>query len=444
MTIRGSGADIPLAASVQVIQELSHTESRPAAGQPHRAQWADAAKGVCIILVVGWHVVVKDYLLIDWHVGLPVPGLWGTLGELFLPLRMPLFFTISGLFAANAVQRPWRTVARSRIAGFLYLYAVWLLIHSAVLAAAPDLPTDRATSALGLLEQLTITPSNLWYLYALALYFTLAKATRRVPRVLVVVPAAVLSAVAAAGLLATPGNRAGLYQNLVFFLAGLYLRPHIQRWAATASRRRLVLTSGAYALALAAMAAAGAQRWLGVWPAVSVVAVALGITAAARLTRWPTLSDRLTTLGRITLPVYVIHMPVLALLHRLLLNPVSGLDQVGQGLIVLGYPILLTGLVIGLSLAIHRGLLAVGARWLFALPGPRRAATPAGRARGGRRVSGLAEAVVDLGAIADNVRTIASVTGTDLMAVVKADAFGHGDRPGRAGRAQRRRHLAWA
>ncbi|MBM0233776.1 alanine racemase [Micromonospora sp. STR1_7] len=41
----------------------------------------------------------------------------------------------------------------------------------------------------------------------------------------------------------------------------------------------------------------------------------------------------------------------------------------------------------------------------------------------------LAQATVDLGAIADNVRTIASVTGTGLMAVVKADGFGHGAVP---------------
>ncbi|MFF5054662.1 acyltransferase family protein [Micromonospora sp. NPDC000663] len=369
--IRGTTAtvDRPDAA---IVRSHRRSATGPAAGAPQRAQWADAAKGVCIILVVLWHVVVKDYLGVDWHIGVPVPGLWGALGEQFLPLRMPLFFTISGVFAANAVQRPWRVVARGRVAGFLYLYALWLLIHTVVLAVAPDFPTDRATSVLGLLEQLTVTPSNLWYLYALALYFTLAKVTRTAPRLLVVVPAGVLSAVAAAGLLETPGNRAGLYQNLVFFLAGLYLRPQIERWAATATRRRLVLTSGAYCLALVAMAVAGAQRWWGVWPLVSVVAVAFGVTAAARLERWPTLSGRLATLGRVTLPVYVIHMPVLAVLHRLLHGPVSGLGDVGQGLIVLGYPVVLTGVVLGTSLALHRGLLAVRAGWLFALPGTRR------------------------------------------------------------------------
>ena len=64
---------------------------RSAGVAPPRLAWADAAKGVCILLVVSWHVVVKDYLLISWHIGLPLPGAWGTLGEQFLPLRMPLF-----------------------------------------------------------------------------------------------------------------------------------------------------------------------------------------------------------------------------------------------------------------------------------------------------------------------------------------------------------------
>src|SRR5262249_31338341 len=156
------------------------------------------------------------YLRIEWHLGVPLPGAWGTLGEQLLPLRMPLFFTISGLFAANAVHRQWQLVARSRIAKFLYLYAGWLLVHTVVLAAAPGLPTARATSALGLLAELPVTPSNLWYLYALALYFAVAKAARRVPGPVQLAAAGVLSAVAATGLLATPGNRGGLYQNLVF------------------------------------------------------------------------------------------------------------------------------------------------------------------------------------------------------------------------------------
>ncbi|MGC5018390.1 pyridoxal-phosphate dependent enzyme [Micromonospora sp. DT47] len=339
-----------------------------------RLDWADVAKGGCIILVLLWHVVVKDYLQIDWRVGVPVPGAWGLLGEQLLPLRMPLFFTISGIFAANAVSRPWRAVGRSRVARLLYLYVLWLLIHTAVLALAPGFPTDRATSVGGLLIQLTVTPSNLWYLYALALYFVLAKALRRVHPAVLLGAAGALSALAAAGLLDTPGNRGGLYQNLVFFLAGLHLRPHLQRWAATATDRRLLLSLAGYAAALAGTALAGAGRWLGSSLLVSVAAVPFGITAAVRLARRPVLGGVLAALGRRTLPVYVIHMPVLALLHRLLAGPVAGLNGPGRALLVAGYPVLLTAVVLALSLALHRGLLAAGATWLFELPTHRRRA----------------------------------------------------------------------
>jgi alanine racemase len=44
-------------------------------------------------------------------------------------------------------------------------------------------------------------------------------------------------------------------------------------------------------------------------------------------------------------------------------------------------------------------------------------------------MSVLGEAVVDLGAVAANVRTVAAAARTPLMAVVKADAFGHGAVP---------------
>jgi alanine racemase len=48
---------------------------------------------------------------------------------------------------------------------------------------------------------------------------------------------------------------------------------------------------------------------------------------------------------------------------------------------------------------------------------------------GYRRTAALGEAVVDLGAVAANLRAVAAVARTPLMAVVKADAFGHGAVP---------------
>ncbi len=341
-------------------------------GAPQRTVWADVAKGACILLVVLWHVVMKHYLVIDWRLSLPIPGAWGALSEQLLPLRMPLFFTISGVFAVNAVNRPWRVVGWSKVAKFLYLYAVWLLIHTAILALVPDFDTAHANNALDLLEQLTITPSNLWYLYALALYFVIAKAVRRLPMALVLGAALALSIVAYAGLLEIPGNRGGVYQNLVFFLAGLRFRPFVERLAAAASWSRVVMIAVPYAGVLLAMAVTGSKTWPGVWPVACVVATILGVTVAAQISRWTSLGNALAALGRNTLPIYIIHMPVLALLHLALVSPLSA-DMDGRIRLALAvvWPIIITALVVWLCLMLHRGLLKARATWMFDLPGGR-------------------------------------------------------------------------
>src|SRR5262245_27573217 len=150
MTLPGSG--------VQGRPPASVAEGDPPIG--HREVWADVAKGACILLVVLWHVVEKHYLEVTWRISLPIPGAWGMFVEQMLPLRMPLFFTVSGVFAVAAVRRPWPVLLRSRVAKFFYLYVVWLLIHTAVLSLTPDFDTAHATNLLDLLDELTITPPN--------------------------------------------------------------------------------------------------------------------------------------------------------------------------------------------------------------------------------------------------------------------------------------------
>jgi uncharacterized membrane protein YcfT len=321
-----------------------------------RVAWADVAKGVCILLVVLWHVIMKHYLQIDWRARTPIPGAWGTFSAQLLPLRMPLFFAVSGFFAVNAVQRPWRVVARTRVAKFFYLYALWLCIHTAVLALVPDFHTERATDPRDFLAQLTITPSNLWYLYALALYFVIAKLARRVPATLTLAAAFALSAITAAGFLDVPGNRGPVYQNLVFFLAGLYGKPLMERLANQASWPRMFLIGGPYAVLLVVIDAFDAKTWLGLWPLASGIAIVFGVTAAGLLTRSRTLTKGLTHIGSRTLPIYVMHMPLLALSHAALIGPLSSADAHVQFLVAVGEPIVLTALLVTICLVLRRFL----------------------------------------------------------------------------------------
>jgi D-alanine--D-alanine ligase len=353
------------------VVDLRRTVLVTGAPAAKRVVWADTAKGACILLVVLWHVVMKHYLQIDWKLSVPLPGAWGTLGEQLLPLRMPLFFAVSGIFAVNAVGRPWRVLGRSKVARFFYLYALWLFIHTMLLAVVDDFDTARAGDALELLEQLTITPSNLWYLYALALYFAVAKVVRGLPTGRVLVVAFLLSAVASAELLPTPGDRGEVMQNLLFFLAGVRLRPVLERLATARDRQQLALTGGILVVALAAMELTGSREWFGVRPAVSAVSVVFGVTAAAYLAGWSAVSRPLATLGSRTLPVYVIHMPVLALLHQALISPLSNLDARWQVPVAVAEPVILTAVVVASCLALETVLRKAGAAFLFDLPGRR-------------------------------------------------------------------------
>ncbi|MCO1659593.1 acyltransferase family protein [Pseudonocardia humida] len=350
-------------------------EVRPGASAADRTLWADAAKGLCILLVVSWHVIWKHYLYVDWALPVPLPEAWSVFGRMLLPMRMPLFFAISGMFAASAVARPWSVVARTRVARFLYLYAIWLLIHTAVMAPIPmPFDTEIARNGSQFLEQLTVTPTALWYLMALAVYFVIAKLVRTVPAAPVLALAFALSAASAANWIDSPGNRGVLYQNLLFFLAGLYLRRRVESLATGTSWLRVGITGAGFAVVLAAMLALDAKETPGVWPVAGAVAAVFGITVMAKVARWRWLGGPMAALGRQTLPIYVIHMPALVLAHWALLGPLgAGPLPVRFGLALLE-PVLLTAALVGVSLGLHALLQRVRAGWLFELPGAKPAA----------------------------------------------------------------------
>jgi uncharacterized membrane protein YcfT len=83
-----------------------------------REGWADALKGLLVVLVVLWHVVLKSTLQVDWQLGVPVPGAWGLAVDAVWPFLMPTFVLVSGVFAAGALARPWSTVLRPRVLRF--------------------------------------------------------------------------------------------------------------------------------------------------------------------------------------------------------------------------------------------------------------------------------------------------------------------------------------
>ena len=78
-------------------------------GTPDRVAWVDAAKGVCIILVVTMHSTLG--------VGeaLGREGFMHSAVAFAKPFRMPDFFLLSGLFLSRAIDRDWTTYADRRV-----------------------------------------------------------------------------------------------------------------------------------------------------------------------------------------------------------------------------------------------------------------------------------------------------------------------------------------
>ncbi len=329
---------------------------------PPRLLWPDVAKGACILLVVLHHVTTKHYApLVADGLG-PVEGLWVGLSGGLKPIRMPLFFLMSGFFATRLVRRPWPDV-RDRALRIGYVYVIWLVLLWGVFTLEVTLPTNRTQGWVELLLDLVYASTGLWFLYALALYTVLAAALRHLPPVVVVAGAALVSLVCSS-LPLEETNRVSVLFHFTFFVLGTHAPDLVRRVAAADLSLRVL--AAAYVVVSLALLPLDPPRSVEL-VLLSLVGLPAGITAAVALSRLPRVAEPLAWLGRRTMPVYVLHMVVIAVVQHT--GVVLGEGRTAASFaLTLTYPLLVTGLVVGASLAAHALALRVGLGLLFALP----------------------------------------------------------------------------
>jgi uncharacterized membrane protein YcfT len=211
-----------------------------------RVDWVDAAKGLCIILVVMVHATIGV------EIAMGERGFMHAVVAFARPFRMPDFFLISGLFLALTIGRPWRRYVDRKVVHFLYFYLLWLTIQFAF--KAPEMAAEAGgwTAPLsGWLRALWQPFGTLWFIYLLPVFFLFTRLVRGLPVWFVLAWAAVLEAL--------PVHTGSVIfdefaQRYVFFFAGYALAPHVFAFAAAVARRQ--------SLALAGLAAFGVVNGL--------------------------------------------------------------------------------------------------------------------------------------------------------------------------------------
>lgn len=93
---------------------------------------------------------------------------------------MPDFFLLSGLFLASRISRPWREYTDTKVLHFAFFYVLWMSIQ--FILKGYGLYQEGGTVAvlqayaLGFVEPF----GTLWFIYMLAIFFAVVKATRSV------------------------------------------------------------------------------------------------------------------------------------------------------------------------------------------------------------------------------------------------------------------------
>lgn len=281
-----------------------------------RQLWIDVARGLAMFLVVLMHFQ-------EWHyhwLGYNFRGQYfvDALITVVGPVRMPLFFLLSGLLANGSLDRAWGLGGWKRVVNPCYLYVLWLLLYAALSLLLPaDSFAMHSARVTDVARQLFVPDSALWYLLALALYFFLAKFLRRMNSALLIFLAALLSiATATAGLPPEAGYWDSIGKNLVFFLLGAYAASHVRDIAVKGRIAYMVPISVLYSTVLASVLVGP------VWPgrhALEFVASLLGIwlvlktayiLAKLGIARWT-----LGAVGRNTLLVFLLQAPIISAMN---------------------------------------------------------------------------------------------------------------------------------
>ena len=286
--------------------------------QANRLGWIDYAKGIAIILVVYRHVLF----------GLKSSGMtvsqWIIDGNnMFYSFRMPLFFLLSGLFFERSIARKGETgFFVTRVNTLLYPYVLWAFIQITLQIIFSSFVNARRTGADYL--NILIQPRHLdqlWYLFALfnvtLLYLLVAKLFRYDKFAQVLVS---LGLLAIAPLMNGISTLYDVALHYIFFCIGNLTATYFF------SEKVQEKLSSAYGLLILLPIFAACQYYflyhqqmnLFLYAGIALIGSLFTIMLSFQLSKYNALPF-LKTFGHYSLYIYLLHVPIVAVIRYFLL-----------------------------------------------------------------------------------------------------------------------------
>jgi uncharacterized membrane protein YcfT len=320
--------------------QTAATNTSPTPPRP-RLTWIDTLKGIAILLVVLYHAVE-----------LAGPKEWSgdqlsMLTDALMTVRMPLFFAMSGFFFLRRVDRPWSWQLRNRIGPFLWLFILWTLVWLITFELIPWQRGDE--NGVSDVVLLFVNPNvGPWYVYALALYFVAVKLMRPLPVWLQFVIGSCVSLPVACGLIHIDSwVWESLLTHFIAFQIGALGSRVLAAVAERASLVRLLVVGFLWGAATGGLFLAGIGLDNIFRIPVTLLGMTMGVIASVLLDRHASWL-RLSWFGRNTLPIYLIHVPIIGVIYSF------DIALPHTAVVSIGVPLLTTVLAVAGSLFVWR------------------------------------------------------------------------------------------
>lgn len=320
-------------------------------GSDGRIVWFDVARGISVILVVLFHASIAAN-----QAGIMPRYVW-LINDLVAPIRMPLFFAISGILGNTTINKSWKELLSKRIILLWYLYVLWSTIG--YFSSITDFEKFRLAQWYGLI----IRPNTvLWFIWALGIFFAVAKFSPKPARGAVLLLSITIAVFTSTNMLKveySPYLKSIRY--MPFFLFGIWFNRCIIKmlehyWIT------LIVSGLSFNILFFTMRWSGELKVLDIL--LSSSGMLLGLSGSIVLERVRVLSRIFRIFGRNTLTIYLSHSLFLVFL-------VSMVAKTGLASTVAGQScglFLVSGGAIALAFVLRRVSEGVGAYWLYALP----------------------------------------------------------------------------